>query len=83
MKTLENIMGVLAKNVGMTIVLILAVLLFALFSTSLIGGLITAASAMMAFTCAELLYKEYKAATAPKPVAKPAAKKPSKSTKRK
>ena len=60
MNTFEKILKVLAKNLGITIVLILAVVLFAWFSNGLIPGLITAASALLAFTSAEMLYKEFK-----------------------
>lgn len=60
MNTFEKIMKVLAKNLGITIVLILAVVLFAWFSNGLIPGLITAASALLAYTSAEMLYKEFK-----------------------
>lgn len=60
MNTFEKILKVLAKNLGITIVLILAIVLFALFSDGLIPGLITAASALLAFTSAEMLYKEFK-----------------------
>ena len=60
MNTFEKIMKVLAKNLGITIVLILAIVLFAWFSNGLIPGLITAASALLAYTSAEMLYKEFK-----------------------
>ncbi len=60
MSTFEKILKVLAKNLGLTIVLILSVCLFAWFSGGLISGLITAASAFLAFTSGEMLYKEFK-----------------------
>lgn len=60
MNTFEKILKVLAKNLGITIVLILSIVLFAWFSNGLISGLITAASALLAFTSAEMLYKEFK-----------------------
>jgi len=60
MNTLEKILKVLAKNLGITIVLILAICLFAWFSNGLISGLITAASALLAYTSASMLYREYK-----------------------
>ena len=60
MSTFEKILKVLAKNLGITIVLILSVVLFAWFSGGLVSGLITAASALLAFTSAEMLYKEFK-----------------------
>ncbi len=63
MNTFEKILQVLAKNLGLTIVFILAVILFAWFSDGLIAGLITAGSALLAFTSAEMLYKEFKKPT--------------------
>ena len=60
MNTFEKILEVLAKNIGITIVLILSIVLFAWFSDGLISGLITAASALLAFTSGEMLYKEFK-----------------------
>lgn len=60
MKTLENILNILAKNLGLTIVLVIAITLFAIFSDGLLAGLITAASALIAYTCATMLYKDYK-----------------------
>ena len=65
MSTFEKILKVLAKNLGITIVLNLSIVLFAWFSGGLVSGLITAASALLAFTSAEMLYKEFK-----KPVSK-------------
>ena len=53
MKTLERILAVLTKNLGLTIVLVLAVILFAIFADGLIGGIITAISALLAYTCVE------------------------------
>ncbi len=57
----EKLLKVLSKNMGYTIVLAMAILLFAVFSDGLIAGLITAVSALLAYTCVEALYKEYKA----------------------
>ena len=65
MKTLERILAVLTKNLGLTIVLVLAVILFAIFADGLIGGIITAISALLAYTCVEMLYQEYKKTSAP------------------
>ena len=72
MKTLEKIMSVLARNLGLTVVFALAIVLFAIFWDVLIGGLITAFSALVAYTCGEMLYKEFKKTGAP---AKPGKKK--------
>lgn len=73
----EKILNVLSKNMGYTVVLALAILLFAIFSDGLVAGLITAVSALLAYTCVDALYKEYKAMGAKKvpAVAKAKAKK--------
>ena len=57
----EKLLNVLSKNLGYTVVLVAAILLFAVFSDGLIAGLITAVSALLAYTCIVALYKEYKA----------------------
>jgi hypothetical protein len=53
---------------GYTVVLALSILLFAVFSDGLMAGLITAVSALLAYTCVDALYKEYKAMGAKKAV---------------
>lgn len=60
MNTLEKILSVLAKNLGYTVVLVLAIVLFAVFSDGLISGIITAISALLAYTCIVALYNEFK-----------------------
>ncbi len=60
MSTFERILGVFGKNVGYTVVMILAIILFAFFSDGLIPGLITAFSAVIAYACIVMLYKEFK-----------------------
>ena len=65
MKTLEKIISVLARNLHITAVLAVAIVLFAIFCDGLIGGLITAAAAVVAYTCAEMLYKDFKSAGTP------------------
>jgi len=74
MKTFEKILNVLAKNLGYTVVLVIAIVLFAIFSDGLISGLITAGSALIGYTCIEMLFKQFKAEntqkTAPKRVSK-------------
>jgi uncharacterized membrane protein YjfL (UPF0719 family) len=60
MKTLNRILGVMTKNLGYTIILLISIALFAIFSDGLLWGLITAASALIAYVCIDLLYKEYK-----------------------
>ena len=60
----EKLLNTLSKNIGYTIIMIVAVIFFIYFSDGLIEGLIAAVSAMIAYTCGAMLYKEYKA-TAP------------------
>lgn len=60
MKTLEKILSTLVKNLGYTIVLVLAIILFAIFSDGLISGAITAVSALIAYACIMALYGEFK-----------------------
>ena len=60
MKTLEKILTTLVKNLGYTIVLVLAIILFAIFSDGLISGAITAISALIAYACIVALYREFK-----------------------
>lgn len=86
MKTFEKIVNVMAQNIFYTIILAVAIVLFAIFSDGLLAGLITAASALIAYICVELLYKEYAKMSAPRAAAKPAPVKksaPKKSVKRK
>ena len=70
MKTLEKILYVLVKNLGYTVLLILSIVLFAIFSDGLISGIITALSALLAYACIMALAGEFK-----KEPAKPAKKK--------
>lgn len=62
MKTLEKILSTLVKNLGYTIVLVLAIILFAIFSDGLISGAITALSALIAYACIVALYRDFKKA---------------------
>ena len=55
----EKLLTVLSKNLGYTVVLAVALLLFALFSDGLVAGLITAVSALLVYTCTAALYKDY------------------------
>ncbi len=57
---LNKLANVLSKNLGYTVVLVAAIILFAVFSDGLISGLITAISALLAYTCIVALVKEYK-----------------------
>lgn len=61
MNVFEKILNVLAKNLGYTVVLAVAIILFAYFSGGLLSGLITAGSALVGYVCLEMLYKEFKA----------------------
>lgn len=78
MNSFEKFLNVLSKNLGYTVVLVAAIILFAVFSDGLLNGIITALSAVIGYTCAVMLYKEYKKApaAASKPAAQPAAQKP-------
>lgn len=60
MNFFEKLLAVLSKNLGYSLVLAVALLLFAIFSDGLVAGLITAVSALLVYTCVEALYKEYK-----------------------
>lgn len=87
MNMFEKILNVFGKNLGYTIILIVAVVFFAYFSDGLIPGILTALSALVAYVCIVMLYKEFKKAFASKPVAQPTAtvakKAPKKVTKKK
>ncbi len=81
MKSFEKLLNVLAKNLGYTVVLAAAIILFAIFSDGIIPGAITALSAAVGYACVVALAREYKKCDAPKkaPAAKKApAKKPAK-----
>lgn len=65
----DKLLTVLSKNLGYTVILAVALLLFAVFSDGLVAGLITAVSALLVYTCASALYKEYKALSVKKTVA--------------
>lgn len=72
MESIKKFINVMIANLGLTIVLFAAIILFAVFSDGLLAGLITALSALIAYTCCELLYREYR--TASTKVVKPAKK---------
>ena len=59
-KMFDRWMNVLSKNLGYTIVFVVAVVFFVYFSDGLIPGLIAAVSAVLAYTCGSMLYREYK-----------------------
>ncbi len=60
MNTLERILGTLVRNLGYTVVLVLAIILFAIFSDGLVSGIITAISALLGYACIVALYREFK-----------------------
>ena len=71
----EKLKKVFTANIAYTVVLVFGFILFLYFAGGdLIGGALTAVSALVVYVCAALLYGEYKKI----PNAKPAAKKPAK-----
>lgn len=74
MKSFEKLLNVLSKNLGYTVVLVAAIILFAIFSDGLISGLITALSALLVYTCVVALGREYRKTGAKPAVAKPKSK---------
>lgn len=83
MKTFDKILGVLAKNLGYTIVLIIAAVLFLYFSDGLIEGIIAAISALVAYACIVQLAREFRKGDKPTATAKPASKPAKKSAPKK
>ncbi|MCQ2582073.1 MAG: hypothetical protein MJ170_03810 [Alphaproteobacteria bacterium] len=59
MKSFEKFLKVMSANLGTTIVLIAAIILFAIFSDGLLSGIITAFSALVAYACGINLYREF------------------------
>ena len=61
MNTLKKWLDVMAKNIGITLVLILAIIFF-IWSCNgrLLAGLITAFAALIVYISASMLYHEYK-----------------------
>ena len=77
MKFFEKLKKVLAANMAYTLILVFGLILFLYFANGdLIGGVLTALSALVVYVCIALLYGEYKKIPAEKPAAKkPVAKK--------
>lgn len=78
MNIFQKITNVLSHNLGYTVVLVVAIVLFAVFSNGLLSGIITALSALVSYACVMSLYGEYKKstpATAPKKTRKTTKKK--------
>ncbi|MBR5355033.1 MAG: hypothetical protein IK122_02810 [Alphaproteobacteria bacterium] len=75
----EKLKKVLGANVAYTVILVFGLILFLYFANGdLIGGVLTALSALVVYVCIALLYGEYKKI----PNTKPAAKKPAKGKKK-
>lgn len=74
MKAFEKLLYVLSNNLGYTVVLSAAIILFTIFSDGLLSGLITAISALLAYTCVVALAREYRKASE-KPVTRKKTKK--------
>ena len=63
MKTLKKLMDVMAKNIGITLVLILAIIFFVWSCNGhLLSGLITAFAALIVYISASMLYHEFQKA---------------------
>ena len=60
MKSFEKLLSELSNNLGYTVVLAAAIILFTIFSDGLLSGLITALSALLAYTCIVALAREYR-----------------------
>ena len=61
MKTLNKLLNVMAKNIGITLVLILALIFFVWSCNGqLLSGLITAFAALIIYVSASMLYHEFK-----------------------
>lgn len=61
MNFFEKLGRVLMKNVAYTAILVVAFILFLYFAGgNLIGGILTALSALVVYVCVALLYQEYK-----------------------
>lgn len=76
MNVFDKLINVLAKNLGYTMVLVAAIILFAVFSDGIIAGAITAVSALIGYACIVQLAREYKkmgSVPAPKAEAKASA----------
>lgn len=57
----EKLGKVLTKNIGYTIILVVAFVFFLYFAEGdLIAGLLTALSALVVYVCVVFLYQEYK-----------------------
>ena len=60
MKFFQKLGKVLANNIACTIALVVAIVCFFYFSTDLIAGIFTVASAFIMYICVDMLYQAYK-----------------------
>lgn len=61
MNFFQKLGRVLTKNIAYTVILVVAFILFLYFAEgNLIGGILTALSALVVYVCIALLYQEYK-----------------------
>ena len=61
MNTLKKLLDVMAKNIGITLVLIMAIIFFVWSCDGqLLSGLITAFAALIVYISASMLYHEFK-----------------------
>ena len=76
MNFFDKLGKVFAKNLGYTVTLIVALILFLYFTKGdMIAGIFTALCALVVYVCVVLLYKEYKSMPASKAPAKKSKKK--------
>lgn len=67
----EKLKKVFTANIAYTVILVFGLILFLYFADGdLIGGVLTALSALVVYVCIALLYGEYKKIPDAKPVAK-------------
>lgn len=55
----EKISKLFSQNLGLIIVFIIAIIIFAVFSKGLLAGLLSAFSAFIGYVCINVLYHEY------------------------
>ena len=80
MNTFEKILNVFGKNLGYTIVLVVAIIFFAYFSDGLIPGLITAFCALVAYVCGAAVYRAFRDVFSGKKTVSATVKEPAKKT---
>ncbi|MFQ6777737.1 MAG: hypothetical protein ACLRFI_00345 [Alphaproteobacteria bacterium] len=65
MNFIQKLLSVLTKNIAVTIILVVAIVLFVYFAADLLPGLIAAFAALLVYTCCGVLYKEYQKMSSP------------------